>query len=90
MGHAPSRGRHQRGILSPTLVFPARVIESMTTGEPVVRVLAVLAVPLDVGLVGGGWHEPQLGRQLTQPVHIDHRGTLFIVNPSSLRYWGSS
>ena len=40
--------------LSPKLVLPAEVIESMTTGQPVVRVLVVLAVVLDVGLVGGG------------------------------------
>ena len=40
--------------LSPTLVLPAQVIESMTTGQPVVLVLLVLAVVLDVGLVGGG------------------------------------
>jgi hypothetical protein len=35
---------------SPTLVLPAQVIESMTTGQPVVRVLVVLPVALDVGL----------------------------------------
>jgi hypothetical protein len=40
--------------LSPKLVLPAQVIESMTTGQPVVCVLVVLAVVLDVGLVGGG------------------------------------
>jgi adenylate cyclase len=42
-------------------------------------------VPIDVSLVGGGGHEPQLCRQLTQSVHIDHRGNLVIVNPPSLR-----
>src|SRR5882757_10661467 len=34
--------------LSPKLVLPAQVIESMTAGQPVVRVLIVLPVPLDV------------------------------------------
>jgi len=47
-------------------------------------------MPIDVGLVGGGGLEPQLCRQLTQPVHIDHRGNLFIANPSSLRYRGAT
>jgi hypothetical protein len=36
------------------LVLPAQVSESMTTGQPVVRVLVALPVPLDVSLVGGG------------------------------------
>jgi hypothetical protein len=36
------------------VVLPAQVIESMTTGQPVVRVLVVLPVPLDVSLVDGG------------------------------------
>ena len=76
--------------LSPKLLFLAQVSESMTTGQPVVRVLVELPVPIDVGLVGGGGVEPQLCRQLTQPVHIDHRGNLFIVNPSSLRYRGAT
>jgi hypothetical protein len=40
--------------LSPMLVLPAQVSESMTTGQPVVRVLVALPVPLDVSLVGGG------------------------------------
>jgi hypothetical protein len=40
--------------LSPTLLLTTQVIESMTTRQPVVRVLVVLPVPLDVGLVGGG------------------------------------
>jgi hypothetical protein len=44
--------------LAPKLFFPAQVIESMTTRQPVVRVLVVLAVVLDVGLVGGGAVEP--------------------------------
>jgi hypothetical protein len=56
--------------LFPTLVFPAQVIESMTTGEPVVRVLAVLAVPLDVSLVVGGGPVAEFGRQFTQPDQI--------------------
>ena len=66
------------GILTPypTLVLPAQVAESMTTGQPVVRVLVALPVPIDAGLVGGGGHESQLCCQLTQPVHIDHRGNL--------------
>jgi hypothetical protein len=32
----------------------ADLIESMTTGQPLVCVVVVLAVVLDVGLVGGG------------------------------------
>jgi hypothetical protein len=36
--------------LFPTLMFPAQVIESMTAGQPVVRVLVVLPVPLGVSL----------------------------------------
>ena len=44
--------------LSPTLVLPAQVIESMTTGQPVVLVLLAPAVVLDVGLVGGGGQKP--------------------------------
>jgi hypothetical protein len=62
----------------------------MSTGQPVVRVLVVLPVPIDVGFVGGGGHEPQLCRQLTQPVYIDRRGNLVIVNPSSLQYRGAT
>jgi hypothetical protein len=44
--------------LSPKRLFPAQVIESMSAGQPVVGLLVVLAPPLDVGLVGGGGHEP--------------------------------
>jgi hypothetical protein len=40
--------------LPTTVVLSAQVIESMTAGQPVVRVLVVLPVQLDVGLVGGG------------------------------------
>jgi hypothetical protein len=34
------------------------MVESMTTGQPVVRRLVALPVPLDVSLVGGGGREP--------------------------------
>jgi len=40
--------------LSTTLVLPAQVTESLTTGQPVVRVLVVLAEVLDVSLLDGG------------------------------------
>ena len=36
------------------VVLPAQVIKAMTTGQPVVRVLVVLAEVLDVSLLDGG------------------------------------